>query len=164
MRFLFTISLSALWIALSAQVSPPKRTFFFQKNASLQITPADTAVVDVEIIKGDKLVFYYEWQSARNPQIADAESTHKLYFEVSPKTRKLKLSGTDLSKANVIRCRICFCVDGGCRRPRNGELTLTRRRRNVYEVTYRDDTEDERFFVNEVFFNKKTERWILYEK
>ncbi len=158
MKSLLTICLSGLCFVLSAQVSPPRRTFFFQKNASLQITPADTAVVDVEIIKGDKLVFYYEWQSARNPQIADAESTHKLYFEVSFKTKKLKLSGADLSKANVIRCRLCYCVDGGCRRPRNGELTVSRIRRNAYKVTFKDTPDEDHFFINEVFLTKKTEK------
>ncbi len=158
MRTLFTIWLCGMLVSLSAQITPPKRTYFFQKKAALRIVPADTAVVDVEIVSGKNLVFFYEWQSAKNPQIADGESTHRLYFEVSPNTRNLKLSGADLSKVNVIRCRICFCVDGGCRRPRNGELTLTRIRRDAYEVTYRDDTEEDRFFVNVVFFNKKTEQ------
>ena len=158
MRNLLTICLWGLSVALSAQVSPPKRTFFFQKNASLKITPADTAVVDVEIVPGDKLVFYYEWQSARNPQIADAESTHKLYFEILPKTKKLNLSGADLRKVNAIRCRLCFCVEGGCRRPKTGELTLSRIRRNGYAVTYRDTADEDHLFVNEVFFNKKTEK------
>lgn len=157
MKILLTICLSGLSVALSAQVSPPKRTFFFQKNATLKITPADTSVVDVEIVPGDKLVFYYEWQSARNPQIADAESTHKLYFEIQAKTKKVTLSGSELKKVNAIRCRLCFCVEGGCRRPRNGALTLKRRHRNAYEVTYKD-SEEERFFVNEVFYSKKTEK------
>ena len=158
MRILLTICLSGLSFALSAQVSPPRRTFFFQKNASLKITPADTAVVDVEIVTGDKLVFYYEWQSARNPQVADAESTHKLYFEILPKTKKLNLSGADLKKVNAIRCRLCFCVEGGCRRPKTGELTLNRTRRNKYAVTYRDATDEVHLFVNEVFDSKKNKK------
>jgi hypothetical protein len=152
--------------SLFAQITPPKRTFFYRKNATLKITPADTAVVDVEIVSGKNLVFFYEWQSAKNPMIADGESTHRLYFEVPPRTKRLKLSGADLAKANVIRCRLCFCVDGGCRRPRMGELTLTRvRKKNAFEVTYRDEPEEERFFVNHVFFTDGiTEEWIPYEK
>jgi hypothetical protein len=155
---LLTIYLSGLCFVLSAQVSPPKRTFFFQQNASLKIIPADTAVVDVEIIQGDKLVFFYEWQSARNPQIADAESTHKLYFELSPKTKKLQLSNENLKQVNTIRCRLCFCVEGGCRIPKNGELTVSRIRRNAYKVTFKDTPDEEHFFINEVFLTKKTEK------
>lgn len=149
--------LTGLGASVFAQVSPPKKTFYFQKNAKIAITTYDSVVVDPKIESGDKLVFFYEWQSAKNPQIADADRTDKLFFELTPEQAKsFTARGAELAKAGTIRCRICFCLEGGCRHNTKGELTVKKVGCGKYAVRFRDDPESEKYLVNETFSLKST--------
>lgn len=151
-QFLAIYTALLLVIGASAQITPPKKTFYYQKNAKLEITNSDEAIVEVNITSGKNLVFYYEWQSAKNPQLADADRTEKLYFELTPKQAKsFRAQAEGLSKASTVRCRLCFCLEGGCRRNTKGVLTVKRVSKVKYAVTFKDDPESERFLVDEVF-------------
>jgi hypothetical protein len=149
--------LSGMAGMVSAQ-TPPKKTFYYKNRSALVIKEvADAPVVEFETVKGKNLVFFYEWQSARNPQIADGESTHKLYFEIPARTRNMTATGKEeLGKYDTVRCRICFCVEGGCRKPSDGVLTVTRLKGKKYEVIYKDDPEDRDYFIQEIFTTKQT--------
>lgn len=148
--FAFLVSL-----AVSAQVTPPKKTFYVQPNATLSLTHYDP-VVEVDIKDGKNLVFYYEWQSAKNPQIADADRTDKLYFEVpATEAKSIRATGEALKKYGTIRCRLCFCLEGGCRPTVKGELSVTRINKKKYAVKFKDDPESEDYLVNETFVLKK---------
>ncbi|MCG9909781.1 MAG: hypothetical protein MH137_00640 [Flavobacteriales bacterium] len=145
-------------VGIAAAQTPPKKTFQYKTQSALRVKDvADAPVVEFETVKGKNLVFFYEWQSARNPQIADGESTHILYFEIPARTRNITASGKkELEKYNTVRCRMCFCVEGGCRKPSEGELTVTRLKGKKYEVTYKDNPEDRDYFIQEIFTTKQT--------
>lgn len=145
-----------LFVGASAQITPAKKTFYYKKNAQLLIKQSDEPVVEVSIGAGNNLVFFYEWQSPKNPQLADADRTDKLYFEITPEQAKsFQASGTELSKVSTIRCRLCFCLEGGCRKNVQGELTVKKVSCGKYQVTFKDDPDSERFLVNETFALRK---------
>ena len=154
--------LLAIWIlatvsaAAFGQVTPPKKTFYVQPNAKLNITHYDSVVVDAQIGSGKNLVFFYEWNSAKNPQLADADRTEKLYFELTARQAKsFRAKGAELAKANTVRCRLCFCLEGGCRPNTKGELTVKKVGKNRYAVKFKDDPEADRYLVDEVFTLQK---------
>lgn len=139
-----------------AQITPAKKTFYYQKNAQLVLKNSDEVIVEVSIGTGKNLVFFYEWQSAKNPQLADGDRTDKLYFEISPEQAKsFEASGEGLSKVSTIRCRLCFCLEGGCRRNVKGVLTVKKVSCGKYQVTFKDEPDSEKFLVNETFTLKK---------
>jgi hypothetical protein len=143
--------------SVSAQTTPPKKTFYYQKNAKISTKSYDDSpVVEVSIEAGKNLVFFYEWQSAKNPMIADADRTDKLYFELTPEQAKsFQASGEELAKISTIRCRLCFCLDGGCRADTKGILTVKKTSCGKYAVTFKDGPDVERVLVNETFTPKK---------
>lgn len=156
MKNLAAILIVISWvIQASAQITPPKKTFYVQKNAKLEIKNDNEPVVEVSVGKGKNLVFFYEWQSAKNPQIADADRTDKLYFELTPKqAKRFSASGEELAKANTIRCRMCFCLEGGCRKNIKGVLTV-KKNGSKYQVTFKDEPDSEKYLVNETFSLKR---------
>lgn len=159
MKHIFSISVLMLGLVTGvfAQGTPPKKTFYVQKNAKITITAYDSVVVEPKIEPdGDKLVFFYEWQSAKNPHLADADRTDKLYFELTPaQAKSFTAKGSELTQANTIRCRLCFCLEGGCRPNTKGELTVKKVGCNKYSVQFKDDPEAEKYLVKETFSLKK---------
>ena len=161
MRSLFILIFICYTAILNAQIKPASKTCTVEKNASLSIQDFDNApTVGVEIKKGNKLVFTYEWHSADNPQIADDESVHKLYFELPVNFKGWMLvKKEELKKYNTIRCRICFCLEGGCRRADKGELSVEKIGCKRYHVTYKDEADsDEKYFFDEIFTLKKQKK------
>jgi len=152
------LAIFALLISLTpwAQVTPPKKTFHYQKNAKLVYQDAGGGRLgDIAVGAGQNLVFYYEWQSAKNPQIADADRTDKLYFELTPaQAKQLEAKGDELKKYNTVRCRICFCINGGCMTEAQGELTVKQVGKKKFAVKYKD-ADSEKYLVDETFTLKK---------
>lgn len=156
MRNTLVILFVALAFGANAQITPAKKTFYYEKNAHMQLKEDQAPLVGVDIVPGDKLVFFYEWQSAKNPQIADADRTDKLYFEISAKEAKsFQASGEALGKLSAVRCRLCFCVNGGCRRATEGVLTIKKVGCGKYAVTFKDSEDADKLLVNETFSLKK---------
>lgn len=149
----FLLTATGLW----AQITPPKKTFYVQKKTKIAVTTYDSVLVDPKMEPGGKkLAFYYEWRSAKNPQLADADRTERLYFELTTaQAKSFTAKGAELTKANTIRCRICFCLDGGCRPDTKGELTVKKVGRNAWSVQFKDDPESEKYLVNETFTLQK---------
>jgi len=144
-------------ISVSAQTTPEKTTLYFQKNATITTKSYDDSpVVEVNIVPGKNLVFFYEWQSRKNPMVADADRTDKLYFELTPtQAKSFQASGDELAKVSTIRCRLCFCLEGGCRNNPKGMLTVKKSSCGKYAVTYKDEADSERYLVDAVFSAKK---------
>lgn len=158
MKHIFAISAFLLCATgLFAQITPPKKTFYVQKKSKIAVTTYDSVLVDPKMESGgNKLAFYYEWRSAKNPQLADADRTEKLYFELTAaQAKSFTAKGAELAKAGTVRCRICFCLDGGCRPAAKGELTVKKTGRNAYSVQFKDDPDSERYLVNETFTLQK---------
>lgn len=158
MKHILLIPMLFAFMAAAAQVSPAKKTFSVQKNATLTLVRYGDGneIVDPQIEAGQRLVFYYEWNSPKNPQIADADRTDKLYFELTAaQAKSFKATGEALAGAKTVRCRICFCLEGGCRPDTRGELSVKKAGRDRYAVKFKDDPESERYLVNEIFTLKK---------
>lgn len=156
--FILSLFLGLSVYAQQEEAPQPKKTFYFQKKSAIAYKADYEVLSETEIQKGKKLVFYYEWQSPYNKMVPDLNRTDKLYFELTPKqARSFRAEGEALKKVNTIRCRICFCPNGGCRITSEGVLTVKRAGNNRYNVTFTDNPETGRLLVNETFTLKKAE-------
>lgn len=84
-------------------------TFEVLTNSSLSLLTDGIGQLYPQVKKGNKTVLKFEYKRTVDPRIADGGYTEIVYAEIDPKTEELSLSDEQLSSANVVFGRLCFC-------------------------------------------------------
>ena len=84
-------------------------TFEILINSSLNILTDGIDQLYPQVKKGNKTVLKFEYKRSVDPRIADGGYTEIVYAEIDPKTKDLNLSDEQLTTANVVFGRLCFC-------------------------------------------------------
>jgi hypothetical protein len=106
---------------LSAQVKSPKKekvtpeikTFKINKGSSIKLNQADNIYFDYDVIKGNKMVFDYNFKAKDRESVADDEYRERIVFQIDSKTKSFVLTGDSLIAAKAYYTRSCFCLDRG---------------------------------------------------
>jgi len=125
-RYLFLVVISSVLLACQSQKSLntqyEKRetlstfcpedgncTFEVLTNSSLNLQTDGIGQLYPEVKKGNKTVLKFEYKRSVDPRIADGGYTEIVYAEIDPKTENLSLSDEQLTSANVVFGRLCYC-------------------------------------------------------
>ena len=125
-RYLFLVVISSVLLACQSQKSLntqyEKRetlstfcpedgncTFEVLTNSSLNLQTDGIGQLYPEVKKGNKTVLKFEYKRSVDPRIADGGYTEIVYAEIDPKTDNLSLSDEQLTSANVVFGRLCYC-------------------------------------------------------
>ena len=84
----------------------------------------------------------FEYKRSVDPRILDGGYTEIVYAEIDPKTKDLNLSDEQLTTANVVFGRLCFCKgQAGYFRIDQGSLVIstTKDRSKTYAFTFTTD-------------------------
>lgn len=95
------------------KVSPEVKTFKVNKNSAIKLNQADKIYFDYNIIKGNKLVFDYNFKAKDRESVADDEYRERIVFEIDNKLKSFLLTGDSLIQAKAFYSRSCFCLDRG---------------------------------------------------
>ena len=88
----------------------------------------------MEQIKGEHLVFQYQYTKRDHPQIADDEYSETIWFKVKPNGNTFFLKTNELEDAAVLFNRACFCIDGGLHKIKTGCIFGIKNSDNSWEV------------------------------
>ena len=126
LRFLFLVVISSVLLACQSQKGLDAQnekeetlsalcpedgncTFEVLTNSSLNLQTDGIDQLYPQVKKGNKTVLKFEYKRSVDPRIADGGYTEIVYAEIDPKTKDLNLSDEQLTTANVVFGRLCFC-------------------------------------------------------
>jgi len=127
---------------LSAQVKLPKKekvtpeikTFKVNKSSSIKLNQADNIYFDYDVIKGNKLVFDYNFKAKDRESVADDEYRERIVFELENKTKSFVLTGDSLLEAKAYYTRSCFCLYRGNYKINGGSIKGKLVKANMWKV------------------------------
>jgi hypothetical protein len=117
-------------------------TFEVLTNSSLNLQTDGIGQLYPQVKKGNKTVLKFEYKRSVDPRIADGGYTEIVYAEIDPKTKDLNLSDEQLTSANVVFGRLCFCRgQAGYFRIDQGALVIStaKDRSKTYAFTFTTD-------------------------
>jgi hypothetical protein len=117
-------------------------TFEVLTNSSLNLQTDGIDQLYPQVKKGNKTVLKFEYKRSVDPRIADGGYTEIVYAEIDPKTKDLSLSDKQLTSANVVFGRLCFCKgQAGYFRIDQGSLVIStaKDRSKTYAFTFTTD-------------------------
>ncbi len=95
------------------KVTPEKKTFKVNEVSSIKLNQTDNIYFDYDVIKGNKLVFDYNFKAKDRESMADDEYRERIVFQLKNKTKSFVLTGDSLISAKAYYTRSCFCLDRG---------------------------------------------------
>lgn len=109
-----------------------------QQNKQLLIkTEEATGFLYPEIIEGNSLVIQFEYSKKGPANIADANYSETIYFEVPKDVVELNIKDKELADVNLLYGKHCFCEGAGYYSISNGELSVKKQDNKLsFELTF----------------------------
>jgi hypothetical protein len=120
--------------SIKEKVIPEIKTFKVNKASSIKLNQADNIYFDYFIIKGNKLVFDYNYKAKDRESVADDEYKERIVFELDNNSKSFILTGDSLLGAKAYYTRSCFCLDRGNYKINGGSIKGKLIKPNTWKV------------------------------
>lgn len=117
-----------------SQLTPSKTKAEILTKSKLKFKNDQGGNIYPHISKGRMWVFGYNYQAPENPNIADDEYREEFLFQIK-KPQSTTFEITDISAANAIFEKSCFCADRGYYKITEGKITGNKIDDKTWEVT-----------------------------
>ncbi|KQC29051.1 hypothetical protein [Flagellimonas eckloniae] len=127
--------------------NPEITEYSFYENATIVTTMMD-GYGFATIESGQSLVFEYFFTASEEPQVADDEYEERIIFEIDATAESFSMSGDDLTMANTVFDKYCFCDIRGSIPISSGTISGEKISDNSWnieiDVTFTDYNEESR--------------------
>lgn len=96
-----------------------------------------------KIDNGNNIVLKYTYTRNKIANTADSSYVEEVYIEINPKQPEITLADSQLSKANLLFARLCFCKgQTGYYKINKGNLKLIKIKKDTYHLSFHFKTDE----------------------